>query len=154
PTSQTHLVIDVAGYYSADATDANGTGLLYYPLPRPVRLLETRPGFAGCYTTSAQLAADSTRTQAAWGVCDSLTIPADAAGVVGNATVVQPLAGGWLTFFPSDATKPTVAQSNYVTNQVFNRHFIVGLGAGDGAFKIFTKAATHLVIDLSGYFAP
>ena len=154
PTTQTELVIDVSGYYSPDATDVNGAGLLYYPLPRPVRLLETRPNFNGCYTTSAQLIADSTRTQPARGDCAGLTIPATAAGIIGNATVVQPLAGGWLTFWPSDATKPTVAQSNYATGQVFNRHFIVGLGSADGAFNIFTKATTHLVIDLSGYFAP
>ncbi|MFN0087489.1 MAG: hypothetical protein ACKVX9_19015, partial [Blastocatellia bacterium] len=126
----------------------------YYPLARPVRLLETRPNFNGCYTTSAQLIAESTRTQPARGVCDGLTVPANAAGIIGNATVVGPLAGGWLTFFPSDAAKPTVAQSNYTTGQVFNRHFIVGLGSADGAFNIFTKATTHLVIDLSGYFAP
>ncbi|MFN0087470.1 MAG: reprolysin-like metallopeptidase [Blastocatellia bacterium] len=154
PTSQTHLVIDVLGYYSSDATDENGSGLLYYPLPRPARLLDTRAGFSGCYTTSAPLAAMSTRTQPARGVCDMLTVPADAAAIVGNATVVQPGAGGWLTFWPSDATKPTAAASNYSAGQVFNRHFIVRLGDADGAFNLFTQAATHLVVDLSGFFAP
>ncbi|MDX2032055.1 MAG: hypothetical protein SF339_15380, partial [Blastocatellia bacterium] len=87
--------------------------------------------------------------------CDSLTIPANATGIIGNATVVQPQSGGWLTFWPSDAAQqPTAAASNYAAGQVFNRHFIVGLGGADGAFKIFTKGTTHLVIDLSGYFAP
>ena len=154
PTTQTELVIDVSGYYSADATDGNGAGLLFYPLPRPVRLLETRPGFNGCYTPGGELPALSTRLQAARGICGGMGVAMDALGIIGNATVVQPLADGWLTFFPSDATKPTVAQSNYAAGQVFNRHFIVGLGNADGAFNIFTKAATHLVIDLSGYFAP
>ncbi|MFN0085967.1 MAG: PKD domain-containing protein [Blastocatellia bacterium] len=154
PTTQTDLVIDVSGYYSAEANDINGAGLLFSPLQRPVRLLETRPNFNGCYTTSAELAAGSTRTQPARGVCDSLTVPPDAAGIIGNATVVQPAGGGWLTFWPSDAAKPTVAASNYLTGQIFNRHFIVGLGAVDGAFNIFTQATTHLVIDMSGYFAP
>ena len=154
PTTQTDLVIDVSGYYSSDAVDSNGPGLLYYPLAQPVRLLETRPGFSGCYATSAPLGADSTRLQPVRGVCQSQSLPETAGGIIGNATVVQPLTGGWLTFFPSDATRPTVAHSNYAPGQVFNRHFIVGLGGADGAFQIFTKAATHLVIDLSGYFAP
>ena len=155
PTTQTDLVIDVSGYYSPDATDVNGAGYLFYPLVRPVRLLETRPNFNGCYTTGAELVAESVRTQPARGICSSLEIPAAAAGVVGNATVVQPQAGGWLTFWPSDAAQqPTVAASNYTTGQIFNRHFIVGLGAVDGAFKIYPRATTHLVIDLSGYFAP
>ncbi|MDX2029765.1 MAG: BACON domain-containing carbohydrate-binding protein [Blastocatellia bacterium] len=154
PTTQTELVIDVAGYYSAEAVDANGAGQLFSPLARPVRLLETRPNFNGCYTTGAQLLAGSTRTQPARGVCAGLTVPADAAGIIGNATVVQPVGAGWLTFWPSDATKPTVAASNYGAGQIFNRHFIAGLGAVDGAFNIFTQATTHLVVDLSGYFAP
>jgi hypothetical protein len=35
-----------------------------------------------------------------------------------------------------------------------NRHFIVGLGDADGAFKIYRHATSQLVIDLTGYFAP
>ncbi len=154
PTTDTDLVIDVSGYYSTEASDVNGAGLLFYPLQRPVRLLETRPGFGGCYTPGAPLAAGSTRTQPARGVCDGLTIPTNAAGIIGNATVVVPSAGGYLTFWPSGAAQPTVAASNYTAGQVFNRHFTVGLGEADGAFNIFTLATTHLVIDLSGYFAP
>ena len=154
PTTQTDLVIDVAGYYSPDATDGNGAGLLFYPLPRPGRLLDTRAGFSACSATNAALPALSTRLQPARDVCVWMGIASDALAIVGNATVVGPLADGWLTFWPSDATKPTVAQSNYATGQVFNRHFIVGLGNADGAFNIFTRATTHLVVDMSGYFAP
>jgi hypothetical protein len=46
-----------------------------------------------------------------------------------------------------------VATSNFATGQIANRHFIVGLGL-DGAFKLYASGSTHLVIDLSGYFAP
>ncbi|MGH9840639.1 MAG: BACON domain-containing protein [Blastocatellia bacterium] len=151
PATQTDLVIDVLGYYSTEVTDVNGTGLLFYPLAQPGRLLDTRLGFSGCYTPGAALAASSTRTQPARGVC---AIPTNTAGIIGNATVVSPAGGGYLTFWPSDAAQPTVAASNYTTGQVFNRHFIVGLGSADGAFNIFTSATTHLVIDMSGYFAP
>ncbi|MDX2033321.1 MAG: zinc-dependent metalloprotease family protein [Blastocatellia bacterium] len=155
PTTQTHLVIDVTGYYSPDATDANGAGLRFHSLAAPIRLLETRAGLSGCYAPGGQLLAESVRTQPARGNCGGLTVPVNAAALVGNATVVQPLAGGWLTFWPSDAaTQPTAAASNYATGQIFNRHFIVGLGSADGAFRIYTKATTHLVIDLAGYFAP
>src|SRR5947208_647088 len=38
-SATTDLIIDVLGYYSADAVDANGTGLLFMPLAHPVRLL-------------------------------------------------------------------------------------------------------------------
>ena len=156
PTSQTDLVVDVLGYYSTEATDVNGTGLLFNPLPKPVRLLETRAGFSGCFATGTPLLSGSTRTQTARGVCDGATITTNALGLVGNATVVNATGanGNFLTFWPSDATQPTVATSNFAAGQVFNRHFTVGLGASDGAFKIFTQFQTDLVIDVSGFFAP
>ncbi|MBS1790823.1 MAG: putative Ig domain-containing protein [Acidobacteria bacterium] len=149
----TDLVIDVLGYYSPDAVDLNGTGLLFNPLPRPVRLLETRMGQPGCYTTGTPLAAGSTRIQQARGTCDGMTVSATAQAIVGNATAVFPASNGFLTFWSSDAAQPGTANSNYQAAKVFNRHITVGLGA-DGAFKIFTSAVTDLVIDVSGYFAP
>ena len=148
-TATTELVIDVLGYFSADATDANGTGLLFNPLT-PVRLLETRAGFNGCTTPGAPLAAGIETAQPAQNFC---TIAATAKAIVGNATVVQPGSGGFLTFWPSDATRPLVATSNYLAGDVLNRHFTVGLGA-NGQFKIFAYTTTHLVVDVSGYFAP
>ena len=143
------------GYYSPEASDANGAGLLLTPLAHPIRLLETRATqTVGCFKPGSPLAGGSETTQPARGLCDGITIPANALGVVGNATVVFPAGPGFVTLWPSTATRPTVATLNYNPGDVGNRHFIVGLGSGDGAFKIFTAATTELVIDLSGYFAP
>lgn len=153
--AQTHLVVDVLGYYSTEASDQNGLGLLFTPLARPVRLLETRPGLpVGCFKPGMPLPGGAETLQTARGLCDGLTIPPAALGVVGNATVVQPAGIGFLTLWPSTATRPLVATSNYTPGEIGNRHFIVGLGSADGAFKLYTHATTHLVIDLSGYFAP
>jgi hypothetical protein len=151
----TDLVVDVLGYYSSEANDVNGAGLLFNPLPKPVRLLETRANQAvGCYLPGLPLISGVENTQPARGACDGVTIPANALGVVGNATVVTPNAAGYLTLWPSTALRPLVATANYNAGDIGNRHFIVGLGAGDGAFKLFSSATTELVIDLSGYFAP
>jgi photosystem II stability/assembly factor-like uncharacterized protein len=151
----THLVVDVLGYYSTEANDVNGAGLLFNPLPKPVRLLETRANQpVGCYLPGLPLISGVENTQPARGLCDGVTIPANALGVVGNATVVTPNAAGFLTLWPSTALRPLVATANYNAGDVGNRHFIVGLGAGDGAFKLFSSATTELVVDLSGYFAP
>ncbi|HEX9003194.1 MAG TPA: hypothetical protein VGB07_25015, partial [Blastocatellia bacterium] len=152
-TSNTDLVIDVLGYYSPDATDDNGLGLLFNSLPRPVRLLETRPQFNGCYNPGAPIQGGVVRLQPARGSCDGVPIADNALALVGNATVLNGN-GGYLTFWPSTATQPTVAASNFLPGQVFNRHFTVGLGAADGAFRIFSQFTTDLVIDVSGYFAP
>lgn len=154
-SATTDLVVDVLGYYSAEANDVNGVGLLFNPLLKPVRLLETRPGQQiGCFKPGAKLNSQQEYTQTARGVCDGQTVPANALGIVGNATVIFPQGAGFLTLWPSTAVRPLVATSNYNTNDVGNRHFIVGLGQGDGAFKLFSQATTDLVIDVSGYFAP
>ena len=151
----TELVIDVLGYFSAEASDVNGTGLMFSALPRPVRLLETRTGQpTGCTMPGVPITGGTSISQNARGTCDGMTIDATALAIVGNATVVNPAANGFLTFWPSTAMQPFVAASNYTTGKTFNRHFIVGLGAGDGAFKIFSASTTDLVIDVAGYFAP
>ncbi|MFN0107552.1 MAG: S8 family serine peptidase [Blastocatellia bacterium] len=151
-TQTTDLVVDVLGYYSQEATDANGAGYLFYSLPTPIRLLDSRPGFAACFTPNAQFTGATEYSQQATGVCASQTIPANTAAALGNVTTVNPV-GGYLTLWPSNVTRPLVATSNFTAGQVANRHFIVGLG-GDGAFKLYASGNTHLVIDLSGYFAP
>ena len=150
------------------ATDANGCtgtrsytinisgnpGPMFYPLAHPVRLLETRFGATGCYQPNAALFANQIYVQPARGACGGVTIPANALGIVGNATVVLPLGNGYLTLWPSDEAQVFVASSNFAAGAIFNRHFTVGLGNGDGAFKILSSAMTDLVIDVSGYFAP
>jgi CSLREA domain-containing protein len=154
-TQTTDLVVDVLGYYSTEANDVNGAGLLFNSLPHPVRLLETRPSLpVGCFKPGAPLTGGAETLQTARGLCDGVTIPVNALGVVGNATVVSPAGTGFLTLWPSTATRPLVATSNFNAGDVGNRHFIVGLGNADGAFKIYTHATSHLVVDLSGYFAP
>jgi len=151
-TTNTDLVIDVLGYYSDEANDLNGAGLLFHPLPHPVRLLETRAGEPGCHTLNAPLHAGFTHTQQARGQCGGATIANTALAIVGNATVVNNQAG-YLTFWPNGTAKPLVATTNFPANHIFNRHFTVGLGV-HGSFNIFSLAQTDLVIDLSGYFAP
>jgi len=154
--------VDILGYYSEDAVDANGPGLLFNPLPAPVRLLETRPDFpgfplAGCTRTNAKIAGNlamATHTQQAAGFCG---VPASAQAVVGNVSVVNSTGAGFLTLFPGNLTSvPGVATSNYPAPATFgyNRHYFVGLSPTDGTFKILTQFTTDLILDASGYFAP
>lgn len=159
----TELVIDILGYYSAEASDANGAGLLFNPLDKPVRLLETRPdpGFplTGCYRPNAKIMGGTggIRTQQSWGTCEGLTIPTTARAIIGNATVVNVEGAGFMTFYPGNVgTAPTVATSNYPFPVVFgyNRHFVVGVSPTDGTFKILTQFTTDLIVDVAGYFAP
>ncbi|HMV82629.1 MAG TPA: putative Ig domain-containing protein [Blastocatellia bacterium] len=158
----THLVIDILGYYSQEAVDTNGVGLLFNPLPVPVRLLETRPDFPnfplpGCTRTNAPIQGNlsaATHTQQAGNFCG---LPASAQAVVGNVSVVSTPSGGFLTLFPGNLTNaPLVATSNYPSPAAagYNRHYFVGLSPIDGTFKILTQVTTDVILDASGYFAP
>ncbi|HMX27860.1 MAG TPA: hypothetical protein PKC13_19880, partial [Blastocatellia bacterium] len=142
--------------YSVTISDIGGgggtTGLQFYPLVHPVRLLETRAGQSGCFTPGAPIAGGTSRTQPARGLCDGLTIPANAAAITGNITTVQS-GGGYLTLYPSNAAQPLVANTNYAANEIVNNVFTVGLG-NDGAFKIFALNTTDVVVDVTGYYAP
>lgn len=146
--SQTHVVVDVTGYYAPPATG----GLYFHPLPKPIRLLETRAGQPGCIAPGAMLPGGSNTTQTGQISCGGVTIPAGARALVGNATTVNPQGGGYLTFYPADASQPLVASSNFTTGQIMNAPFTVGLSPG-GSFKIFTTTTTNLVIDVLGYYS-
>jgi hypothetical protein len=151
PQWTTDLVIDITGYYSAQANDLNGTGLLYSSLGSPLRLLDTRAGFTGCYTPGAAMTGGVVYTQETQSPCTNLTPTARA--LIGNATVAGTTGIGYLTFWPGDAQQPLVATSNFTAGQVINRYFTVGLGP-DGSFKRFASSTTNLVVDISGFFAP
>ena len=146
----TDVVVDVTGYYAPPATG----GLYFHPLPKPIRLLETRAGQVGCNTPGVPIQGGDagTLTQQARLTCDGVTIPTGALAIVGNATTVGPQGGGFLTLFPADAAKPLVASSNYNAGQIVNGPFSVGLSP-TGQFKIFTFATTDLVVDVLGYYS-
>lgn len=58
----------------------SGSGLLFYPLAHPVRLLDTRVSAAGCFTPNAAIFGGTSRTQSARGTCDGVIIPNEALG--------------------------------------------------------------------------
>ena len=146
----TDVVIDVLGYFSPDLVDVNGTGLLFTPLT-PARLVDSRPGQPACFNLGAPLASGVEQLQ---GAANSCTIASTARAVLGNVTVVIPPANGFLTFWPSDTPRPLISTSNYQAGRNFNRFFTTGLGAANGAFKMFSSQSINLVVDVSGYFAP
>lgn len=127
-------------------------GLQFYPLPKPIRLLDTRAGQTGCDTPGTSIVGGSERTQLARRICDSVTIPANAMAITGNITPI-PSATGFLTLYPSNANRPMVASANFSAGKIVNNMYTVGLGP-DGSFKIYASATTDVVVDVSGYFAP
>jgi hypothetical protein len=165
----TDLVIDISGYYApAGTVDPNGfsNGLVYYPLPKPIRVLDTRAGQAAFYSGGGTLTAGATKNYTLAGISynggitgsTAITIPAAARAVVANTTAVAPVGNGFLTLYPGPAdasgtNRPTVSSMNYRNADVTTSGSYPTLDA-NGLVNIYSLRATDLVLDVSGYFAP
>ena len=134
------VVVDVVGYFAAGSPTLGGafTGVT------PFRLLDSR-GSGSCVTQAAPR-----RLQVA-GVPGS-GVPAGAAAVALNVTVVSPSAPGFVTVYPAGVDRPTASTLNYVAGDVVPNGALVRVGAGD-AIDIYALAGCpNVVVDVVGYF--
>ncbi|MEP7342554.1 MAG: putative Ig domain-containing protein, partial [Acidobacteriota bacterium] len=117
--------------FTIKATDANGcfgtraytvtvagvvvnNGLQFYPLSRPVRLLDTRAGQGNCDNISAPINSGTSLTTLARTTCEGIAIPPDAQAVVGNLTIInQSAQSGYLTIYPDGQAAPLAANMIY-----------------------------------------
>ena len=140
----THLIVDVAGYFpGADALT---------PLITPARVLDTR---ANGVTVDGQFEGDGIRAAGSVQVLQitgRAAVPAGIASVVLNVTVDGPLTAGYITVYPCDAPLPTASNVNFVAGQTIPNAVVARLSA-TGSVCLYTSATTHLVADISGYFA-
>jgi hypothetical protein len=140
-SSYTELVVDVTGYYPAGAD---------YVAMTPGRLLETRAALStidGLFNSTGSRAAGSV-TELAVGGRDA--IPTDAAAAVVTVTVTGPAAAGYVTVFPCDTARPNASNVNYAPAQTIANTVLAKLSAA-GTICLYTSAATHLVVDVTGY---
>jgi hypothetical protein len=76
-----------------------------------------------------------------------------AQGYALNATVVPPGPLSFLTLWPAGGTQPGVSTLNAFDGTVVANAAIVPAGS-TGAVQAFVSNASHLILDVSGYFAP
>jgi len=149
------MVVDVAGYYSAEANDANGPGLLFTPLSRPLRILDTRANQGNCDAVGTPITGGMSIAAPARLTCESITIPATAQSVLGNVTVInQTSQAGYLTLYPDGLPAPLISNMVYFPGQLLSNAFVVGVNNSNGQFRIFAERTLDAVVDVSGYFAP
>jgi hypothetical protein len=137
-TDNADLVIDVNGYFAPPTPG----GLSLYALT-PCRVLDTRnspgrPPTAGTVDVSVMLSG-----------CGA---PAAAQSYVMNATVVPPGPFSFLTLWPQGTTQPLVSTLNALDGAVTSNMAIVP--TTNGLISSFASNPVHLVLDISGYFAP
>ncbi len=139
----THMVVDVNGY---------SPSLSSFRALSPTRLMETRVGEPttadGQFWQQGMLPAGSVSQLTVTGRGG---VPGDASAVALNVTVTGPQAAGYVTVFPCGSAQPTASNLNYQSGQTIPNAVIARVGVG-GAVCLFASAASHLVVDVGGYF--
>jgi hypothetical protein len=71
-----------------------------------------------------------------------------------NFTVVTPALAGYITAYPFGSTRPVAATVNYAAGDIVGNYAVVKLdqGASAAELSVYSFAATHLVIDIVGYY--
>ena len=141
---------------SFSVTNLVSDQLQYYPLAKPIRLLDTRAGATAFVAPGIPLTAGQTLSLPGQFSYQGVAISAAAQAIVGNATVANGSNGtpaGFATLFPSGVPLPLTSNLNFVPGTVRPNEFTVALG-GDTKFDLYSSSGGDFVIDISGYYAP
>lgn len=148
----TNVTLDVNGYV------ASGTG--YAGLTRPTVMVDTRSGKRGALELAGgSLGADVAAPLGAGSVtrfnlASQGGLPASASGISANVSVIGASAAGTLRVYPCSSTaspKPTSSSIEYGAGTSDAHSEIVALGSG-GGLCVYTTAAAHVVLSVSGSF--
>ena len=138
----THVIFDVAGWFSTDAGAVAGR---YRPLV-PARILDTRNGTGGGVRLGPGASLDLQ-------VAGAGGVPAtgvDAA--VLNVVATQTTATSFVTVYPTGSPQPLVSNLNFDAGDTVANRAMVKLGAG-GRVTIYNLAGgADIVVDVGGWY--
>jgi hypothetical protein len=146
-THQTHLVLDINGYFAAP-----GTGGLSFYTQTPCRVADTRTGQGASGSLGPPALAGNT-SRAFQFTASSCGIASGAGAYSLNVTVVPSGPLGYLTAWPSGGAQPFVSTLNSPLGAVVANAAIVPAGTG-GAVSVFVTNTTDVILDINGRFAP
>jgi hypothetical protein len=141
-SSATQLIVDVNGSFPAASLLVSAN---------PARVLDTRPAgetVDNLERAGGLRAADSITTLP---IAGRANVPADAKAVIVNVTATGPTSDGYLTVYPCGTAVPNSSNLNYKSDASIANLVISKLGVA-GALCTKTSAATHLIVDVTGYF--
>ncbi|MEX2625473.1 MAG: hypothetical protein WD225_01250, partial [Ilumatobacteraceae bacterium] len=78
-------------------------------------------------------------------------VPVDAAAVVLNVTVVEPVAAGFVSVFPCGAAVPATSSVNFGAGETVANAVVSQVGSS-GSVCVFSSAELDLLVDVSGVF--
>jgi len=132
--ARTHLLVDIAGYFTGPSAPASVDGLLV--ALSPTRVLDTRGANSPLYADGGT----------------EFATPPGAAVAVLNVTVL-PTGPGWLAALPAGVTAgtPTVSAANAgLANRPVANMAITPTSAR--GVELYASVRAHVVVDLTGYF--
>ena len=154
------LVADVFGYYTKGHTSPGFMGGQYHPLSQPLRLTDTREW--GLNTPGGLIPGDAYITSAVDG--DPTVLPHIRAFAV-NVTATQPAGSGFLTAWNGSGSLPGTSTVNYTAGATVPNFAVVPTApcvdcggappaGADGlpSIGVYTTTATHIIVDLVGYY--
>src|SRR5437763_1845938 len=135
----THVVVDVAGWYS----DGSGSAGPPYPRLTPARILASRPFVSSGPTPRDLLSFPTRRSSDLSGV----------SAVVLNVTGTEPSAGTYLTVWPTGQARPTASNLNLAPGQTAPNLVVAKVGS-NGRVSIYNaQGFTHVVVDVAGWYS-
>ena len=126
----------------APTASPSGPSVGFQPLT-PARVVDTRENLG-----ATKLDAGVTKTIP---IAGRGGVPAGASAVSANFTIVGQSGGGYLTVWNCAATRPVVSTVNFSAGEVAPNAATIPLD-GSGNLCVFSTTATHLVVDVNGYY--
>jgi hypothetical protein len=145
--SASHLLADIAGYFTDNSASMSTDGL-FVPL-RPTRLLDTRNGIGA---PSGKIAAGGSVALTVRGTGGVPSTGASAAFL--NVTATEATNAGFVQVYPTgEATAGSSSNLNVGgAGQTIPNAVLATLSAAGGQVTIFSEAGTHVLADVAGYF--
>ncbi|MCU1393214.1 MAG: hypothetical protein JWM34_1642 [Ilumatobacteraceae bacterium] len=139
------LVVDLSGYM------VDGPGLRFTPLSA-TRLVDTRDPQPALNLGSggAQMPDGSTSTLQLAG---TRGIPASAVVVSLNVTTTATTGAGYVTVWPCATKRPVVSSLNAMQGSSTSAA-VTGALSAKGTLCLFAQPATHVIVDINGFWAP
>jgi PKD repeat protein len=152
------------GVYTVGLSLSNGSGTVV-SLPSVVTLSAATP--TDFYTISPCRAYDSRSGSALASGSNTVVnvlasacgIPSNARVVVGNLTVVSPTGQGYISVYPGNYPQPVSATETFNSGTTLANSVVLplatdGSGTLDFSLLVGNNGNAHVVLDVSGYFAP
>ena len=142
PAGSSHVIADVAGWYSTNETGNAGR----FESVSPARILDTRTGLGGGVRVGPGASIDLQ-------VTGQGGIPASGVQAAAmNVAVTGATAPSYLTLYPTGEARPLAATFTFPVNTTASIRTMVKLGAG-GKVTIYNAAgSTEVIIDINGWY--